>query len=353
MKPTFFKKTIILFSSLLLSVNCLASEVEVNEVKIKEITLAPPLNSPLSQISTLAWCQDYLVLLPQKPGFETLNPNDDGTNTQLVSKAPHYLYTIKKSAIEKYLDTANPKPLAAKQIVLDDTELQALLPGFDGYESLNCSGNQFWFSVETIHTLQEYRTTIYAAQANLNSEKPKITINPKPFAVLGSLSNTPNHSHEASVIINNKLVSIHEINSAAIVGTAHVAQTDLKTGKVSELAFPNIPFRITDASAADDQNRFWVSNYHYPGSSLFFLEDLKQYKAVGKTHKTHQQVERLIEFQLLDNKIVRTKTKPFYLQLNSKNGRNWEGLVRLNKDGFLLITDQHPSTVLGFVAYPN
>lgn len=342
------KKIAIALASLLFFTNVFGQEV-----KVKEIVLAPPLNSPLAQISTLEWCQDHLVLLPQKPGFESLNPNDDGTNTLQVSDAPHYLYAIKKTAIEKYLKTENPKPLNAKRIVLDDFELQRRLAGFDGYESLSCTANTLWFSVETIHTLQEYRTTIFSAIADLNSEQAKVKINPTPFAVLDSQSNSPNHSYETSLIIGKQLINIHEINSPSIVKTSHAKSTNLSTGEVTELEFPNIPFRITDASAVDSDNKFWVSNYHYPGATLFFADDLMNYKRTGKTHSSHQQVERLIELQLKGNKITQTQTKPIYLHLNTDKGRNWEGLVRLNQQGFLLITDQHPSTVLGFVPYSN
>jgi hypothetical protein len=32
--------------------------------------------------------------------------------------------------------------------------------------------------------------------------------------------------------------------------------------------------------------------------------------------------------------------------------RNWEGLVRLEQRGFLLVTDKYPMTFLGFVPLP-
>jgi hypothetical protein len=34
-------------------------------------------------------------------------------------------------------------------------------------------------------------------------------------------------------------------------------------------------------------------------------------------------------------------------------GRNWEGLVRLDDRGFLLVTDLFPGTILGFVPAPQ
>jgi len=50
----------------------------------------------------------------------------------------------------------------------------------------------------------------------------------------------------------------------------------------------------------------------------------------------------------LDNKIIRTTKPPIVIQKGkSKEGSNWEGIVRFN-EGFLLITDMFPETVLGY-----
>ena len=44
-----------------------------------------------------------------------------------------------------------------------------------------------------------------------------------------------------------------------------------------------------------------------------------------------------------------TDTPPIQLQLLSDDLRNWEGIVRLDNLGFLLVTDKFPRTMLGFV----
>ncbi len=73
----------------------------------------------------------------------------------------------------------------------------------------------------------------------------------------------------------------------------------------------------------------------------------------GASHAESEVVERLVEFQVVDGKIVRTKTAPIQLVLAADGeARNWEGIVRLDGVGFLLVTDQYPETILGFVAYP-
>ena len=49
--------------------------------------------------------------------------------------------------------------------------------------------------------------------------------------------------------------------------------------------------------------------------------------------------------------IVLTETPPIQLELGPES-RNWEGLVRLEDRGFLLMTDKFPGTILGFVGVP-
>ena len=68
----------------------------------------------------------------------------------------------------------------------------------------------------------------------------------------------------------------------------------------------------------------------------------------GKTHSTYKHVERLIEFQIKNNSITRTTADPIQLELNQES-RNWEGLVRLDRTGFLMIVDEYPRTILAFV----
>jgi hypothetical protein len=65
-------------------------------------------------------------------------------------------------------------------------------------------------------------------------------------------------------------------------------------------------------------------------------------------------VERLVEFECNGSGIRLTKRPPIPLKLRlDEPPRNWEGIVRLEGRGFLLITDEHPRTILGFVEYKN
>ena len=68
-------------------------------------------------------------------------------------------------------------------------------------------------------------------------------------------------------------------------------------------------------------------------------------------------MERLIEFQIEDDAIHLVDAPPVQLALSPlRLARNWEGIVRLEEgdlNGFLLITDRFPSTILAFVPLPD
>jgi hypothetical protein len=67
----------------------------------------------------------------------------------------------------------------------------------------------------------------------------------------------------------------------------------------------------------------------------------------GKTHTESKAVERIIAYEIKDNRLEFADRKPIYLQLE-KESRNWEGIVRF-EDGFIIATDKHPRTIIAFV----
>jgi hypothetical protein len=60
-------------------------------------------------------------------------------------------------------------------------------------------------------------------------------------------------------------------------------------------------------------------------------------------------VERLVEFRVENSQVRMTNHPPIQLEQIEEESRNWEGVVRLNNRGFLLITDKYPETIFAFV----
>ncbi|MEL6182474.1 MAG: hypothetical protein AAFS10_26190, partial [Myxococcota bacterium] len=120
------------------------------------------------------------------------------------------------------------------------------------------------------------------------------------------------------------------------------------------VAMAPLAYRLTDATAPDEQGRFWVINYLWPGNRELVLkrEALRTQYNAGRSHASAAHVERLVELQVdADGTVTRVERTPVYLALD-KGPRNWEGVVRWNEREFLMVTDKHPQTLLAKVGMP-
>ena len=113
----------------------------------------------------------------------------------------------------------------------------------------------------------------------------------------------------------------------------------------------SLDYRVTDATGVDEEDRFWVLNYFWPGDEWMTTDlPFRKHKA-GRTHSALPQVERLVELQRRGDGVYFTTRTPIQLRL-VEAARNWEGVVRLEESGFLIVTDYFPRTVFAFVANP-
>ena len=116
---------------------------------------------------------------------------------------------------------------------------------------------------------------------------------------------------------------------------------------LKKINFPNVEYRITDATKIN-KNKFWVINYYWPGDKKNLNPGLDK---LSKTKKVNfdQTIERLVEFKIKNNRIEMTNKKPVNLILEDGKSRNWEGIVRFEESGFLIVTDKYPRMILAYV----
>ena len=341
------KKTILPFClalGIFTSLLCWA-DTQVIETTVKIIPLAPPLNQADAEISGLTWCDDNLILMPQYPE----RFSDDGNS---------YFYYLKRQQIERFLNGEDPSALQAKPIQLNEKDLRKAVSIFDGFEGITCTGTQLWLSVEALNLLGSYQSFVVPATISFG-ESAKIDIDQEKLVFLSSQSGMRNIGDEAilNARFNNLdgVIALHEVNDKRVVEAPKARHISNAGNAITEIKFPNLPFRITDASTIDQDNRFWVINYKYSGDKFSRkARDLitEQY-GEGPSHKKYYNVERLIELELKDNAIALSNSKPIPLQMLDVEGRNWEGLARFGDQGFLIATDKHPATILGFVPFSD
>lgn len=305
----------------------------VEEQPIQIIPLAGPLAAASAEISGLAWYGDSLILLPQYP-----------------SRFDDQLFALSRSEIMAFLDGMQDSPLTPQAIPLAAAGLTQL-PGYEGLEAIAFYGDQVFITIETSGGAPMLG---YLVSGVIASDLSQIELDVDHLAEIEPPVPLANYSDETVLVVDDTVLTIYEANGRFVNPTpaAHQFSTGLEL--LGTLPFPVIEYRVTDATAVDENGRFWVINYLFPGDipKLNIAPDaIGERYGRGSSHAASDAVERLIELQVSDDGISLTETPPIQLALRPDGeARNWEGIVRLDGRGFLLATDKFPETILAFVA---
>ncbi|MFK8184381.1 MAG: hypothetical protein AB8B99_13495 [Phormidesmis sp.] len=299
-----------------------------------------PLNGPLAnrdaEISGLAWYGEYLILLPQYP--KRLGDN---------------IFALPKADIVSFLAGDRSEPLSPIPIPFDSSAIANSIQGFEGFEAIAFAENQVFLAVEA-STPAGMRGYLLSGQLDPNLSQ--LTVGLEPSVEVLSQSGLDNMSEETLVVVSEDLVvAIHEVYGAQFTTVPVTTAFDFTLSEPAVvMSFPPVDYRITDATALDSQGRFWAVNYFYEGDDFLrpTRDPLLARYGQGPTHRQQATVERLVEFQYTSSGTTLVNRPPIQLQL-AANGRNWEGIARLDERGFLLITDKFPETILGFVEMPD
>jgi hypothetical protein len=304
--------------------------------------LAIPLGGPMAdrraELSGLAWYGEQLIILPQFPDF---NGEADGG----------FLYALPKAAILAFLDGQNEQPLEPQPVPFVAPGLSDRIAGFEGYEAIAFSGDDAYFTIEARNGEAMLG---YLVKGRMAPGLAGLALDTSTLAVIAPQTNVFNIAEESLFVTDGLVGVIHELNGAKVnpAPVVHLFSPDLAPAGVA--ALPNVPFRVTDASAPDAAGRFWAINYFYPGS-----DELLEALGTPDGNANGDQVwpawmglGRLLEFQFSPVGITPTGTVPIQLESNLGDIHNWEGLARLDDRGFLLVSDEIPGSVLGFVPLP-
>lgn len=319
-----------------------AAPPAIPEQRVQDIPLTGPIDDPSAEVSGLAWYGDHLILLPQYPNF----PETTGGGR---------LFTIPKADILAYLDDRSRGPLQPDTIVFVAPDLNPRVAKFEGYEAIVFDGEQAYLTIEDDPPSPDV-TGSYLVAGTIAQDLSAFTVETTDLlkGKINTQSGVENMAEETLLLTGGRILTIHEANGPTVndAPVAHVF--DRQREPIRTIPFPPIPYRITDATALDSAGHFWTINY------MFFRDiDLRTHQdpffkqfGEGPTHAKTERVERLVEFQLTRDSIALTGAAPIQLALLPNASRNWEGIVRLDDRGFLLITDEHPETLLAFVPKP-
>lgn len=312
----------------------ISSEPTPPEYPVTVIPLAAPVSDSDSELSGLAWYGDYLILLPQYP-----------------ERFDKQLFALPKAEILSFLDGQLSGPLTPFPIPLNASNLSEEISWFEGFEAIGFVDEQVFVTIEA-HS--GYAMVGYLVSGTVAPDLSQVELESSTLVQIPAQSDISNASDETLLIADDRVMTIYEANGENVNSAPVVHQFKKNLTSLDEISFPNIEYRVTDATTLDAENRFWVINYLFPGS----IDKLKPASdplfteyGVGSTHAEQETVERLLELHYSEAGITLTDRAPVQLEL-SEESRNWEGLARLDERGFLLVSDKFPETILGFVSYP-
>ncbi len=310
----------------------------VVEHPVHPIPLAGPAATDRAEFSGMAWHGDTLVLLPQYP--DRFGP-DDGL-----------LFTLERSTLEAFRRGEVAGPLTPGTWTLRAPGIRRAIRGFEGFEAIAFLGDRVFLTVEA-GPPGGMQGWLLAGRVVQTDQGPTVELDVDGRILLQPRAPLANFSDETLVIAPGEtgpeLLTVYEANGQAVVDAplAYRFMPDLTP--LSPLPFSHVEYRITDATAADSAGRFWAINYLFPGDTGKLRprsDPLAARFGVGPSHQTHPHVERLLAFQVTSDGVVLLPEPPFWLALDDE-ARNWEGVVRFG-DGFLLVTDRYPHTILAW-----
>lgn len=336
-------KTLVLFISLF-AFQCREAQKSQNlsevGIEIIELALTGEIASWYAEISSLTWYKDQLIILPQYPD-------------RFLEHNVGSIFKIPKNEIIKYIDNLNPDlKLNPTRIEFDEQGIPEEISGFQGYESVIFIENKIFLTIESI---QNGAMQAYLVEGFISADIKKIVLNAASLKELPVPIQLINYAYESMIYSDNKLFIFYEANGANITDTPTMIEVNLDSSGFQIEPFLNIEFRITDATDVDERGCFWVINYFWPGDFRKLNPASDQLASRSKppiNYSENTAIERLVELKYSSDGIQFGESVPIVLGLGSKSeSRNWEGIVRLDNRGFILATDKHPRTIIGFLPY--
>ncbi len=308
--------------------------------KIIPLPLAGDIAKRYAEISGLAWYRDQLILLPQYPDRFSLN------NVSSIFRIP-------KREIIDHIDRSGPSTnLTATRIDFYEQGIPEDLPGFQGYESIVFIENKIYFTIEAN---QDGAMQAFLVEGLITDNMERVVLNKSSLRLLPMPVQIRNFAYEGMINSEDRLFIFYEANGANINDTPQMIEVSLENGDIRLKPFLNLEYRITDATSLNKEGHFWAINYFWPGDFDVLNPASDKLAALSNppiSFSRDKAVERLVEMQYSQDGIKLSHNAPIVLR-SAPNGesRNWEGIVRLENRGFILVTDKHPQTILAFLPF--
>jgi hypothetical protein len=273
------------------------------------IPLDAPVSDRTTEVSGMTWNGNELLVLPQYG---------------------RKLFAFDKAELSQAIDSPTPRPPKSREIPLFPPGFERAFPGFQGFEAIAAANGRVYFLAEAKvdNRMVGYLVSGTRGSLGIELDLSKVRTLPVPTTL-------NNLGYEALSVVGNRLLAIPELNGRQLNPTSRALVFDFDLNELPSERLPVIDYRVTDATDADAEGRFWVSNYNHPGDAGMPEAPV---------------VERLVPVKSTARGVVTCGEPLNFERSEFEDGRNWEAVVPFETRGFLLMTDMYPRTMLGFVA---
>ena len=298
------------------------------------LKIGGPMKNSDEEISGMDWYNDNLILLP-----ENLNG---------------YVFAIKKAELDSRIIGNDTTIIFPEQIKLNTPNYKELVPGFDSFEAIAFRGYEVYLTIE-IRFADSMSCLL--ARGHIDEKTLEITVPEQNLTVIDVPKYVDNMSYESLVIDEDRVIALFEANGDSLIKDPYALSINSSGNDIIKYPLSSINYRIADATRIDKNNRFWVINYFFPGDRKVLKPSndiLASKYGNGPSHSRSNRVERLVEYEIRNEKVSLTKSAPIEIKLEGeKTSRKWEALARYGNEGFLIATDKYPKphTLLAFL--PN
>lgn len=298
--------------------------------EIVKIPLAGEINNPNAEISGLDWFKDQLILMPEDP--QSFSDNN--------------CFRIGKSDIIKFLDNNISEPITMHSVRIN-VDFTDYINGIEGFEAIAFSNDTIFAVIEA---KENSMMKAWLLRGVINKDMSQINFDPDKIVNIPAPGHLKNFSVETIFINNKNVCCVYEANGRNVNHTPVVYVFSKELDFISTIPFPNIEYRITDATKLIN-GHLWVTNTYYTGEQHEL--DIAAENLIPVTTGTPERhVERIIELLVYDDRVEIADNQPFMIKTIPEAVRNWEGLALFDDRGFLVVNDKFPKkggTILAFI----
>ena len=296
-----------------------------------------------NEYSGLAWHGDELFLLPQ------WSPRGLARARAQPGFTRPWLYRIPGARIRAWVDGRDRAPIAPERVPFDLLDLPGD-PDYQGFEALAFDGDRAALLVE-----RGDRDRMSGLIVTARLDPARGLVLDRDALTLDVPARSDNHAFEALTRVDGAWLALFELNGLDTSCATPAVRVGERGAAPLAVAVEALPYRVTDATAVDAARRFWVTQYSYRDvgdtaeceRSIRAAQCFREAVDCDPRGGATRSVERLLELRD-DGAAVRATGRVIPL-IREARARNWEGVARLDDRGFVVVTDEWPRTVLGFV----